>query len=232
MKSSGMAPTMGALAERTRASWARHIPTYAAVPPAYRAFFEPLQAAGQDLPHAVLAPSYEGFLHRATEKLVFALGQEIHVLEKAGNTFQAHCFPLPAISYVEFRAVLLDAHVKICGLADRGTPACCTIRFNAVGDYLFRPIVETIRRAAIGAGDAETGSTSMRVDAGLDTGPILAQRAIPIAPRETGQGLHDRLAALGRELLLETLPAYLAGALSPRPQPDDESLVNLSLIHI
>lgn len=157
MKSSGMAPTMGALAERTRASWARHIPTYAAVPPAYRAFFEPLQAAGQDLPHAVLAPSYEGFLHRATEKLVFALGQEIHVLEKAGNTFQAHCFPLPAISYVEFRAVLLDAHVKICGLADRGTPACCTIRFNAVGDYLFRPIVETIRRAAIGAGETDLG---------------------------------------------------------------------------
>jgi len=80
-------------------------------------------------------------------------------------------------------------------------------------------------QAAIRAGDAETGITIMRMDAGLDTGPILAQRAIPIAPRETGQSLHDRLAALGRELLLETLPAYLAGALSPRPQPDDESLV-------
>ena len=157
MKSSGMASTMGALAERTKASWARHIPTYAAVPPAYQAFFEPLQAAGQDLPYAVLAPSREGFLHRVAEKLVCVLGQELHVLEKAGNTLQAHCFPLTAISYVEFRAVLLDAHVKICGLADRDAPACCTIRFNAVGDYLFRPIVETIRRAATGAGEADRG---------------------------------------------------------------------------
>jgi len=157
IKGDGQAPTMGVLAERTRASWARHIPTYAAVPPAYRAFFEPLQAAGQNMPYAILAPSYEGFLHRGTEKLVCALGQEIHVLEKAGNTFQAQCFPLPAISYVEFRAVLLDAHVKICGLADRNAPACCTIRFNAVGDYLFRPIVEAIRRAAAGAGETDRG---------------------------------------------------------------------------
>lgn len=157
MKSSGVAPTMGGLAERTKASWARRIPTYAAVPPAYRAFFEPLRSAGQDLPYAVLAPSREGFLHRGVEKLVCVLGQEVHVLEKAGNTFQARCFPLPAISYVEFRAVLLDAHVKICGLADRDAPACCTIRFNAVGDYLFRPIVETMRRAATGAGEADRG---------------------------------------------------------------------------
>ncbi len=80
-------------------------------------------------------------------------------------------------------------------------------------------------QAAIRAGDTETGVTIMRMDAGLDTGPILAQRAIPITPRETGQSLHDRLALLGAELLLETLPAYLAGTLIPRPQPNDESLI-------
>lgn len=80
-------------------------------------------------------------------------------------------------------------------------------------------------QAAIRAGDTETGITIMRMDAGLDTGPILAQRAIPIGPRETGQSLHDRLATLGGELLVETLSAYLAGTLTPRPQPDDESLI-------
>jgi methionyl-tRNA formyltransferase len=79
--------------------------------------------------------------------------------------------------------------------------------------------------AAIRAGDAESGVTIMQMDAGMDTGPILAQRAIPLDPRETGQSLHDKLALLGGELLLETLPAYLSGQIRPRPQPDDPTLI-------
>jgi methionyl-tRNA formyltransferase len=74
-------------------------------------------------------------------------------------------------------------------------------------------------QAAILAGDAETGVTVMCTDEGLDTGPILSQRAIPIAPQETAASLHDRLAQLGAELLLETLPRWLSGELTPRPQP-------------
>ena len=65
----------------------------------------------------------------------------------------------------------------------------------------------------------------MVMGAGLDTGPLLAQRALPIAPDETGASLHDKLAALGGALLVETLPAYLSGALRPQPQPDDEALI-------
>ena len=80
-------------------------------------------------------------------------------------------------------------------------------------------------QAAIRAGDKESGITIMKMDAGLDTGPILSQRAIPLDPRETGQTLHDKLAALGSTLLLETLPGYLDGTITPQPQPDDESLV-------
>lgn len=76
-------------------------------------------------------------------------------------------------------------------------------------------------QAAVRAGDAETGVTIMQMDAGLDTGPMLAQRAIPIAADETGQSLHDKLAALGPALLLDTLPRYLSGVLQPQPQPDD-----------
>jgi methionyl-tRNA formyltransferase len=74
--------------------------------------------------------------------------------------------------------------------------------------------------AAIRAGDAETGITIMKIDAGLDTGPMLAKRAIPIAPDETGQSLHDKMALLGAELLVETLPGYLSGAIQPQPQDD------------
>ncbi|MCK6579628.1 MAG: methionyl-tRNA formyltransferase [Anaerolineae bacterium] len=75
-------------------------------------------------------------------------------------------------------------------------------------------------QAAIRAGDAETGVTIMRMDAGLDTGPMLTNRAIRIAPDETGQSLHDRLAILGADLLIETLPGYFDGTIQPQPQPD------------
>jgi methionyl-tRNA formyltransferase len=72
--------------------------------------------------------------------------------------------------------------------------------------------------AAIRAGDAETGITIMQMDAGLDTGAILTMRATPIAPDETTHTLHDRLALIGSELLIETLPAVLAGTIQPQPQ--------------
>lgn len=75
-------------------------------------------------------------------------------------------------------------------------------------------------QAAIRAGDAETGITIMRMDAGLDTGDILTQRAIAIAADETGASLHDKLSRLGADLLSATLPGYLNGTI-PRIQQDD-----------
>lgn len=76
-------------------------------------------------------------------------------------------------------------------------------------------------QACIRAGDAQTGITIMKMDAGLDTGPMLMQRAIPIAPDETGQSLHDKLAQLGADLLIEALSKYFAGEITPIPQPDE-----------
>jgi len=76
-------------------------------------------------------------------------------------------------------------------------------------------------QAAILNGDAETGVTIMRMDAGVDTGPILSQRATPILAEDTAGTLGERLAELGAELLLDTLPDYLSGRLLPQPQ--DES---------
>ena len=75
-------------------------------------------------------------------------------------------------------------------------------------------------QAAIRAGDAETGVTIMKMDAGLDTGPMLKIRTIPIASDETGASLHDKLSALGAELLMETLPGYLNGTIMPHPQSE------------
>lgn len=71
---------------------------------------------------------------------------------------------------------------------------------------------------AIAAGDRVTGVTLMQMDAGLDTGPVLAQRETPIGDRETAGELHDRLALLGAALLGETLDGLEAGTVTPRPQ--------------
>ncbi len=74
---------------------------------------------------------------------------------------------------------------------------------------------------AILKGDSETGVTIMKMDAGLDTGDILSQRSTPIQPADNSQTLHDRLAQLGAELLVQTIPDYVAGKIQPRPQPSD-----------
>jgi methionyl-tRNA formyltransferase len=72
--------------------------------------------------------------------------------------------------------------------------------------------------AAILHGDKETGVTIMKMDAGLDTGPILSQRMTRIRPFDTAGSLFETLSALGAELLLDTLPGYLSGEIEPHPQ--------------
>lgn len=79
-----------------------------------------------------------------------------------------------------------------------------------------------IQRALM-AGDKETGVTIMQMAAGLDTGPMLIKEACPILPTDTGQTLHDRLAALGATALIQTLDALQKNTLHPVEQ--DESQV-------
>jgi len=77
-----------------------------------------------------------------------------------------------------------------------------------------------IHRALL-AGDAETGITIMQMDEGLDSGPMLLRRSLPIGQEDTAQTLHDRLAALGAEALLEALEGLAGGELQPQPQPEE-----------
>jgi len=72
---------------------------------------------------------------------------------------------------------------------------------------------------AILNGETETGVTTMFMDRGMDTGPLLLSRRTAIAPDETAGQLHDRLAGLGADLLLETIAGLKAGTVTPRPQP-------------
>lgn len=75
-----------------------------------------------------------------------------------------------------------------------------------------------IQRAIL-AGDEASGVTIMQMEAGLDTGPILLMRCVPIGSRETAASLHDRLAALGAQALLEALDSIALGRAVPRLQP-------------
>lgn len=72
---------------------------------------------------------------------------------------------------------------------------------------------------AIEAGDAETGVTIMKMDVGLDTGPMLLHKNLPIISQTTAESLHDDLSSLGAELLLEALEGYVSGNVFPMEQP-------------
>ena len=77
-----------------------------------------------------------------------------------------------------------------------------------------------IQRAIL-AGDAESGVDLMQMEAGLDTGPVLLERRTPIDRADTGGSLHDRLSALGAEVLADGLRRAVAGeTLAPTPQPE------------
>jgi methionyl-tRNA formyltransferase len=77
-----------------------------------------------------------------------------------------------------------------------------------------------IQRAIL-AGDVETGVTIMKMDAGLDTGPMLLERRTPIGERETAGELHDRLAAMGGEAVVVAIEAWTSGRIAPVPQPPE-----------
>jgi methionyl-tRNA formyltransferase len=77
---------------------------------------------------------------------------------------------------------------------------------------------------AILAGDGETGVTIMRMDEGLDTGPMLLAERTPISAADTAETVHDRLADLGARLIVSTLDGLVAGTIQPVAQPQDGAI--------
>jgi len=76
---------------------------------------------------------------------------------------------------------------------------------------------------AIIRGEKETGITTFFIEKGMDSGEILVQRKCPIGPNETAGELHDRLAALGAEAILETLRSIEEGTAHPKPQREEDA---------
>jgi methionyl-tRNA formyltransferase len=76
---------------------------------------------------------------------------------------------------------------------------------------------------AIANGETVTGNTTMRIDAGLDTGDILQQQELAIAPDDTAETLAPRLAAIGADLMVKTLRGLQTGSVHPRPQDNTQA---------
>jgi methionyl-tRNA formyltransferase len=76
---------------------------------------------------------------------------------------------------------------------------------------------------ALLCGDEVTGVTIMLMDAGLDSGPILAQREVAISPQDTTGSLTPKLAQVGAELLLESMPLWIDGKINPQPQDESQA---------
>ncbi len=123
-----------------------------------------------------------------------------------------------------FRALDLDAavvvsygHILPRGFLDAPVLGCINIH----GSLLPRWRGAAPIHRAILAGDAETGVTTMRMDEGLDTGPMLLAESTPISAGDTAASVHDRLAALGATLIVSTLDALMRKSIEAVPQPDE-----------
>ncbi len=117
------------------------------------------------------------------------LAPDVAVVVAFGQIFPPELLALPPLGSINLHASLLPRH--------RGAA----------------PI-----QAAIAAGERTTGATTMRMEAGLDSGPILLQSELAIGPRETAGELGSRLALLGARLTVETLEKLARGEIVPRPQ--------------
>ncbi len=93
--------------------------------------------------------------------------------------------------------------------------------FNIHGSLLPRWRGAAPIQRAIEAGDAQTGITIIQMDAGLDTGDMLALQTVTINAADTAQTLHDKLAPVGAALMVQVLAQLAQGQLSPQPQPAD-----------
>jgi methionyl-tRNA formyltransferase len=126
----------------------------------------------------------------AAQTRIRELGADVMVVVAYGQILPASLLTAPRLGTINVHASLLPRH--------RG-PA---------------PIEWSIL-----SGDTETGITIMQMDAGVDTGPILAQARVPLAPDATAGALERQLADLGARLMVETLDGLQRGAITPVPQP-------------
>ena len=126
-----------------------------------------------------------------------------------------------ALRALQVDAMVVVAYGLILPLAVLETPRLGCINIHASLLPRWRGAAPIQR--AIQAGDSETGITIIQMDEGLDTGAMLLRRPLAIRDDETGGSLHDRLARLGGEVVVEALTGLQQGSLTPVPQDDSQA---------
>ena len=123
---------------------------------------------------------------------------------------------LEVVSAARPEAIVVAAYGKILPAALLAVPphGCLNVHASLLPELRGASPIQW----AIVQGLARTGVSIMRMDEGLDTGDVLATREVPIRPEDDAEALHDRLMALGADLLVPTLLDWVAGRLTPQPQ--------------
>jgi hypothetical protein len=131
----------------SRESWAEKVNTLESVPKVFRPTVREIIPDGQPFPYSVLTPTFEGYLERENEKLIFCLNHRLFILENDGQKANVTSYRLENINRIEFGEILLKAWINICGTNDTGTHSNSRLRFNSVTDFLFVPFIEAVRHS-------------------------------------------------------------------------------------
>lgn len=168
-------------------------------------------------------PAGRGMKLQASAVKQVALSAQIPLLQPQGLRLDGRYAEQAAPAHAALRAAAADVLVVAAYGLILPVPVLTLPRLgclNIHGSLLPRWRGAAPIQRAIEAGDAQTGITLMQMDAGLDTGDILLEQALPIAADDTAATLHDKLAALGADLVVQGLDALERGALPARPQPE------------
>jgi methionyl-tRNA formyltransferase len=164
------------------------------------------------------APKAAGRGQQERKTPVHQLAEELGLAVRTPNSLKS------AEEAAAFTALDLDAavvvsygHILPRSFLDAPVLGCINIH----GSLLPRWRGAAPIHRAILAGDSQTGITTMRMDEGLDTGPMLLAERTPISAADTAETVHDRLAELGATLIVSTLDGLVAKSLEPVPQPDE-----------
>ena len=152
----------------------------------------------------------------AVKKAALSLG--LRLLQPASLKEEA---AVAQLRELEPRLIVVAAYGQILRLPVLSIPAAGVINVHPSLLPKYRgasPIV-----GALLAGEERTGVTIMLMDEGMDTGPIISQREVEIAPEDTAGSLSEKLSRVGAELLMETVPRWLVGTIDALPQDEMEA---------
>lgn len=131
--------------EQDQQTWARAVKSHTTLPEIYQQFFESHASMGDAFPYAVLTPTYEKFGSTISGKLICAIDQALFVLDANGEKLIEICYPIDQIHCVEVSSKLLEFRLTINGVTNLGIQTSSIFRCSTVTDYLFAPILESIR---------------------------------------------------------------------------------------